>query len=118
MMKINDPVKGKEIMDRLHRLYVNTPWTGTIEERLVDGILYIITDKDLSLHKVNDLFTSKNRMPPGLIGGIKPAILGHIASAKKVGKSEEEISKQIWLETVIDGVEVFLNIKNINVLKK
>lgn len=111
------------VRDIFRKRFLNDPWEGTIEERLLDGYLYCLTSDDLSLSK-DELIKERaarksigdNRREVFVQTG-KAGVLMFVEAGKKEGQDEAMISKMIWVEMIIDEVRLYVNIKNLKVKK-
>lgn len=108
-----------KIRETYRELYLNSPWTGTIEERLQDNYLYCITQDDLSLSpgeliELKKLDKSRKEV---FVQTGKAGVMSFVAAGIKAGETEEVISRKIWIEMVIDDVPLYINIKCIKVIR-
>ena len=104
-----------EVRQMFHDLFINTPWSGTIEERLLDGYLYTLTSEDMTLAPDQ---RSKNRAINSrqvMVQTGKAGVMTLVEQGKKRGQTEAEISKTIWIEMVVEKVRVYVNIKNLKI---
>lgn len=107
-----------DVRTRMRGLFLNEAFAGTIEERLMDGYLYILSHEDLTLSEEE---RSKTR-PRGQKGVMahtgKAGVLVYIESGKRNNLKEEAIARNIWIEMIVEGVKLYVNIKNLKITKK
>lgn len=104
-----------EVRQMFHDLFINTPWSGTIEERLLDGYLYTLTSEDMTLSvdaRVKDRTINQRQV---MVQTGKAGVMTLVEQGKRRGQTEDEISKMIWIEMVVEGVRVYVNIKNLKI---
>jgi hypothetical protein len=126
-----DYMTGKEntvsfeqgVRDKFRQMYLYEPWTGTIEERLLDGYLYSLSHDDLSLTLEELIAERQLKLKAGVnrrevfVQTGKAGVLAYVEAGRKQGHSEEMIAKSIWLQMKVYGVELYLNIKCLKVIK-
>ena len=110
------------VRKKFRNMYLNDPWTGTIEQRLLDGYLYCLSKDDLSLSPEELKMEHEARLKRGVnrrevfVQTGKQGVLIYVDIGKKAGDTEEVIAKSIWIQMRIQGVELYVNIKNLKVL--
>jgi len=115
------PSHEESMRERFRESYLNDPWIGTIEERLLDGYLYCMTTDDLSLSReeLMAIKTARRIVEPErrevFVQTGKAGVMTYVKMGKEQGDTEEEIAKRIWVEMIIDGVQLYVNIKCLKV---
>ena len=108
----------QEIRDKMHELFLNEEFSGTIEERLMDGYLYTLSSEDLSLSDEERIRIRGPYKREVMVQTGKAGVLSYIAAGKKQGQSEAMIAKGIWIDMIVQDVRMFVNIKNIKINAK
>lgn len=108
-------IREQDVRDKMRELYLTEPFDGTVEERLLDGYLYIITQEDLTLpeEERKKLRGIGIRVVMAQTG--KAGILEYIKQGKRQGLTEALIAKTIWIEMIVEGVQMYVSIKNIKI---
>lgn len=107
------------VREKMRELYLNGPFEGTIEERLLEGYLYNITQEDLTLPPDHPDRKAKRFAGQGavIISTGKAGVTTYVESCKRQnpGASDESIARTIWIEIIVEGVKMHVSIKDLKV---
>lgn len=108
-------VREAEVRDMFHKLFIETPWKGTIEERLLDGYLYTLTSEDMTLPREDRVAVRLPNQRQVMVQTGKAGVMTYVEAGRKRNLPDAEISKSIWIQMKVEGVLVYVNIKNLKV---
>lgn len=115
-----EAIHEQEVRLKMQNLFLNEEFTGTIEERLMSGYLYTLSQEDLTLpagHPEREAMKTVFNRPVTAQTG-KAGVLAYVQAGKRGGETEAMIARNIWIEMVIEGVKLYVNIKNLKITKK
>lgn len=109
----------QEIREQMHQLYINNRLKGKIEDKILDGYLYTISHEDLTLSLEDRKLA---RVPSGqrnvMVSTGRAGIMTYVEMARKDGLPDDIIAQSIWIEMVVHGVRIHVNIANLKVNEK
>ena len=111
-------ITEQNIRDKMRHLFLTEEFTGTIEERLMDGYLYTLCQEDLTASDEERKAVRGNFARPVMVQTGMAGVLEFIKQGKRNNTPESVIARGIWIEMVVEGVRMYVNIKNVRVTKK
>jgi len=112
----NEQLRQQNVRKKMRELYLSTSLVGTIEERLIDGNLYSLCKEDLTMPAMERMaLQSQGKLGPVPIMTQtgKAGVLSFIQAGREHKATDVEIAKGIWIEMNVEGVLMYVNIKNI-----